>query len=66
VIVTIAITGRSKETAKVLLERDARFLRDSGWVGIDGPEKLLNLLRNFPVGLSLDSDLRRLWCGDLL
>jgi hypothetical protein len=61
IIGTIASTRRRKETAKVLLERDAGFFRDPGWVRIDGPEKILDLLLNFSLGL----DLRTTWCGNL-
>lgn len=63
VIVTIAITGRRKDAAKVLLEGDAGFFRDPLWVGIDGPEKILDLLLNFP--LNMDLELRTVCCGNL-
>ena len=62
VIVTLAFTGRRKDAAEVLLKGDAGFFRDPGWVGIDGPEKILDLVLNFPLDLNLE--LRTVWCGD--
>ena len=62
-VAIIAITARSKDAAKMLLERNAGFLRDACRVGIDSLEKILDLLQNFPM--DLDPDLRTRGCSCL-
>ena len=61
IVVVIAINAGHEEAAEVLLECHAGFSRYACWVGIDGPEEILDLLLNIP----LIRDLRTVRCGDL-
>jgi hypothetical protein len=42
-IAALIVVSRRKETGKVLLEADARFFRDASGIGIQGPEKILDI-----------------------
>ena len=57
-----AVAAVGIDATKVLLERDAGFLRDAGGIGIDRPEKILDLLLHLALD---DLDLASLWWGDL-
>ena len=43
-MVASIVARRGGQTAKMLVKTDARFLGDAGGIGIQGVEKILNLL----------------------
>jgi hypothetical protein len=43
-VIAASIIAASEDAAQVLLEADARLFGDAGRVGIEGAEKILNLL----------------------
>lgn len=52
----LVASGR-EEAAKMLLEADAGFLGDAGGIGIEGPQKILDLLTDLDLLTAVYDDL---------
>lgn len=61
-MVASILAGRGGQAAKMLVEADAGFLGDAGGIGIQGVEKILNLLPDLRTN---DGNRPTAWCNDL-